>query len=97
MRLLGLCQKAGKLVSGEPGVEKAVRGNTARLIILAGDASNNTVKKFTNSSTFYQIPILTIGTKQQLGKAIGKEIRAVLAVTEEGFSKKILEYFHEGN
>ncbi len=87
--LLGLCKKAGKLAGGEAAAEEAVRGKTALLLIVAEDASKNTKKKFHNSAKYYQIPIVEYGTKQQLGRAVGEEVRAVFAVTEAGFAKKL--------
>ncbi len=87
--LLGLCKKAGKLAGGEAAAEQAVRDGSARLLIVAEDASANTKKKFHNSAAYYHIPIVEAGEKTQLGRAIGQEIRAVLAVTEEGFAKKL--------
>lgn len=44
MSLLGLAQKAGKIVSGELAVEKAVRSGKAKLIVVAADGSDNTKK-----------------------------------------------------
>lgn len=88
---LGICQKAGKVVSGETGCELAIKNKTAKLILLAEDASANTKKKFENSAAYYHIPILTLGSKQEMGMALGKESRAVLAITEQGFAKSILD------
>lgn len=62
--------------------EEAIRGKKACLVIVAGDASANTKKKFHNSASFYEVPILELGTKADLGRAVGEEIRAVLVVTE---------------
>ncbi len=93
--LLGLCQRAGKLVSGEVGCEMAVRNKTAVIILLAEDASVNTRKKFLNAGAFYEVPVVAVGTKEELGSAIGKEARAVIAVTEAGFGKKILELLEQ--
>lgn len=85
--LLGLCQKAGKIVSGEVGCEAAIKNKTAKLLLLAEDASENTKKKFQNSATYYHIPLLELGLKEEIGMALGKESRAILAITEEGFAK----------
>ncbi len=93
--LLGLCKKAGKLAGGETAAEEAVRGKTACLLIVAEDASKNTKKKFYNSANYYQIPIVAFGTKEQLGRAIGEEVRAVFAVTEAGFAKKLVQIAEE--
>ena len=87
--LLGLCQRAGKLISGEVGSQQAIQKGNAKLLLLAEDASANTKKKFHNSAAFYEIPIIEFGTKAELGRAIGEEIRAVLAVTESGFANKL--------
>lgn len=89
--LLGLCQRAGKLASGEVACEQAVRQKNAYVILVAEDASDNCKKKFHNSGVFYEIPVLEFGSKEALGRAIGKDFRAVLAVTDEGFGKKICE------
>lgn len=88
---LGLCLKAGKLVTGEDSVLKAVRSNNAKVIIITEDASANTVKKMTNAGNFYNVPVVRFGTKEKLGAALGKNIRAVAAVLDEGFGAKILK------
>lgn len=88
---LGLCKRAGKLVGGEVAVENAVRKKTACLIVLAGDASNNTKKKFHNTANYYNIPIIEFGSKETLGKALGDEIRAVCAVTDHGFAQMLMK------
>lgn len=89
--LLGLCKKAGKLAGGEVAVENAIRQKTAALLILAGDASGNTKKKFKNSATYYKIPLIEVGEKVSLGSAVGEEFRAILAITDAGFAKKLVE------
>ena len=48
LSMLGLAAKAGNLVSGEFSVEKAVKEHKAFLVIVAGDASDNTKKNFRN-------------------------------------------------
>lgn len=89
LSLLGLCHRAGKLVSGEQACEISIRNKEVRLIIVAKDASENTKKKFQNASKFYEIPIFFMFSKQEIGSALGKEERAVVAINEDGFSEKI--------
>lgn len=86
---LGLAMKAGNVVSGEFMTEKAIREGRAQLVLVAGDASANTKKKFTDSCHYYRIPYREFGDKDLLGNAIGKEFRASLAVTDKGFAKSI--------
>lgn len=91
LQILGLCQRAGKLASGETGCLNAIRESSAELIIVAENASDNTKKKFSDSAGFYNKKLIIIGDKFELGRAIGKEERAVLCVIDGGFAKKILE------
>ena len=86
---LGLATKAGKTQSGEFSTEKAVKSFRAFLVIVAEDASDNTKKMFTNMCTYYEVPCVIYGTKVELGHAMGKEMRASLAITDEGFAKMI--------
>ena len=89
LSLLGLCKRAGKLSAGEVAAEQAVRGKQAYLLILSEDASKNTKKKFRNSAAYYELPLAEIGTKEELGRAIGTDMRSIIAVNEEGFAKKL--------
>ena len=92
LSLVSLATKAGKTVSGEFSTEKAVKDFTANLVIVAVDASDNTKKKFRNMCDFYEQPIYFYGDKDTLGHAMGKEFRASLAVTDEGFAKGIRKH-----
>lgn len=87
--LLGLATKAGKIASGEFMTEKMVKSGNAYLVMVAEDASQNTKKKFENMCKFYEVPICFFSEKESLGHAMGKELRASLAVLDEGFAKAI--------
>lgn len=91
LSLLGLCQRAGRLVSGELSCENAVKEGNAQLIILAGNASKNTKKKFENTSAYYNVKLTCMGAKEEIGSALGKEERAVVVITDKGFSDKIIQ------
>lgn len=89
LSLIGLAMKAGKIVSGEFMTESETKSGRAVLVIVAGDASDNTKKKFRDMCEFYKVPIYIYGDKDTLGHAIGKEFRASLAILDEGFAKGI--------
>lgn len=90
--LLGLAAKSQNVVSGEFTTEKAVKSHNAALVLVGADASDNTKKKFKNMCEFYEVAIYTIGTKEELGHAMGKEMRSSLAVTDSGLAKSIIKY-----
>lgn len=97
LSLVGLATKAGRTVSGEFSTEKAVKSGNAALVIVAGDASDNTKKKFKNMCDFYSVPIYFYEDKDTLGRAMGKEFRASLAVTDAGFAEGIIKKISEGD
>ena len=86
LSMLGLAQKAGKIKSGAFATTDAVKSGKAWLVIVATDASDNTKKDFSNMTSFYEVPYWEYETKENLGRAIGKEERSSLAICDEGFA-----------
>ena len=62
------------------------------LVIVAEDASANTKKLFTDKCSYYQVPVYQYGTKETLGRAIGKDLRSSLAITNAGLSESIIKH-----
>ena len=87
LSMIGLAQKAGKTASGEFSTEKAVKAGCAALVIVSTESSDNTKKKFRNMCTYYEVPYFEFGSKEELGHATGREMRASLAVQDAGFSE----------
>ena len=61
LSMLGLAARAGKVKSGEFSTEKAVKNGSARLVVAAEDASDNTKKLFSNMCEFYEVPFAVFG------------------------------------
>ena len=95
LSLIGLATKAGKTVSGEFMTEREAKARRAYLVIVAGDASENTKKNFRNMCEYQKVPICFYSDKESLGHAMGKQFRASLAVLDEGFAKGILKNIQE--
>ena len=89
LSMLSLATKAGKTVTGEFSTEKAVKEGKAYLVVVAQDASDNTKKSFFNMTDFYHVPCYCYGSKEDLGRCIGKEFRASLAVIDENLAKAV--------
>ncbi|MDF2593999.1 MAG: ribosomal protein L7Ae/L30e/S12e/Gadd45 [Clostridia bacterium] len=90
-QMIALCQKARKLVAGEFAAKQSVLQKIALLVIVAEDASDNTKKLFKDKCSYRNIPCVEWGTKEQLGKILGKEMRAVISITDGNFAAKINE------
>ncbi len=87
--MIGLAARSGNVVSGEFSTEKAIKNRKAYLVILASDASENTRKHFSDMCSYRNVPFSVYGTKMELAHAIGKEMRASLAVTDKGLAVSI--------
>jgi len=90
LSMIGMAYKAGKVVSGEDPVRKAIRGKTVKLLIIAEDASDNTKKRFINSASYYHVPYFIYLTKEELSDSLGHKIRSVASITDEGFAMHLI-------
>lgn len=93
--MIGMAEKAGHAASGEFSTEKAIKSGKACLVIIASDASENTRKHFSDMCAYRNIPIYIYGNKEELGHAIGKEMRVNVAVTERGLAESIRKRIEE--
>jgi len=93
--LLSLSAKAGMLRTGEETAEKLLQSGDACLVIIAGDASDNTKRKFDNKCFYYEVPIRVFGDRAELSKCVGKQNRTVYVVTDGGFAARLLALIDE--
>lgn len=89
LSMLGIAARANHIASGEFQTEHAVKAGDAYFVLVAEDASENTKKSVRNMCGFYQVPMEIYGTREQLGHCIGKEFRAMLAVTDQGLADSV--------
>ena len=94
LSFLGICRKAGKVICGTPLIcDQMGKKIKPQLVVIASDASENSVKKLTVKSEFYNIRcIISPATKAELSRAVGKESElAALAITEKGLAAELLK------
>lgn len=87
--------KSGNLVSGGFATEKAIKDYKANVVIAADDLSENSRKKYDQMCEYYHVPMFYYGTKEELGHAIGKEYRAVLAIVDQGLAKAVIQSINQ--
>lgn len=93
--LLGFAQKAGSLFSGSDVVMQALAKRRVKLVLLAWDLSENSYARFwlhwqqQPEEIQQAVQIWRFGSKQQLGLAIGKPERGILALGDENFCRGI--------
>ncbi len=90
--LLGLCKKAGKLRSGTDFTCEAVRCGTAKLALLAKNASQSTKKRIDNCCSYYQMQRCELPlSMDELAHAIGATMSiAAVAILDSGFAAAII-------
>ena len=90
LSLLGIAMRGRNLVSGEFQTLEAVKNASAMLVIIAQDASANTKKLFTDKCRFYEVPVREYGLKEELGRAIGKDMRSSLGICDAGLAEALI-------
>ncbi len=93
--MLSIAAKGGRVRSGELAAEEQIRAGRARLVLIAEDASDNTKDRFVSMCRGRGIEAFGYGTKEELGRSIGKAERSVLAVTDEGLAGAIKKLLNE--
>ena len=88
-RMIGLCMKAGQLLSGNEQIAEGLKKGKGSLLILTEDASPRTKKEYTLAAERAHIPLRIFGEKEVLGQALGKGIRTAALITDKGFGKAI--------
>lgn len=90
--LFGLMKKAGRLSVGDEPVTDALTFGDARVMALASDAAENTVRRFERLAEEVGVPVVHLhATKKELGESLGRASAAVVAVCDIGFAARFLE------
>lgn len=96
LSFLGLATKAGKTVSGSDAVAEAICRECVYLVLVAKDASEGTAEKIAFLSRQSGVSFCRFSSREQLGKFMGKDDRAVAAVTDEGFADRLIQLLQDG-
>lgn len=97
LSFLGITKKSGNLREGYNKCEEAVKFNKAKLIILSEDTSSNTKDKFNTYCNRYSIDVIEGYSKEELGRALGREEINVICVLDVKMSKRLMELWNEKN
>lgn len=101
LRFIGMARRAGKIVFGFEAVRAAVLKDDVFLLIVSEDVSPNTLNKLIDVGKEYSgrygkdLSFFSFGSKDELGTAIGKDAKAVIGITDKGFSDKLSEMLEE--
>lgn len=91
--MAGMARRMRKTSSGGFITEKAVRNGSAKLVILASDAAENTKKSIKSLCKSQNIPCIEYSDMFALGKAVGTEARAVVSINDDGIAAAVLKLY----
>ncbi len=87
--VLGLAHRAGQVVRGTDSVRRALRDGQLHLVLLARDAASAQRSKLTGLISGSETPTRVVGTRVELGVAVGAGPLSAVGVTDRGFAEKI--------
>ena len=91
IRLIGLANRAGKIRAGTFITEKLVKEGNAPFVVVAEDGSEKQKEKLISLLEYHKVDYILLGTKEDLGKILGKDETLSLVVTDMNFINGIKE------
>lgn len=91
LALLGIARRAGALERGTGSTQRAVRDGRARLVLLAADASDVQTERVLRLLRHRDTPRMTLGSRHELGAAVGAALISAVAVTEAGLAGRLVD------
>lgn len=92
LNLLGLMRKANAAQIGETDTGSVARGGTAKLVVLASDASENARSRAKGFVYGRNVPLVVSPfTKEEISSHVGKNGCSMLAVCDTGFADAFMK------
>ncbi|SFR01709.1 L7Ae/L30e/S12e/Gadd45 family ribosomal protein [Desulfoscipio geothermicus] len=95
-QMLGLCRRAGKVISGDTAVRNGFLKDEVKLLILARDASERSKDDFVHLAKEKNVPVFYYASKNELGILLGKAPRTVAAITDEQLARGVAGAMERG-
>lgn len=94
--LLGISSKAGKVISGTDIILEKMERKKVKLVIIAEDASEKTIKNMKYYCNKENAELIIYGNILENSKAIGKHNRATIAIIDQNLANAIKKLIHGG-
>lgn len=90
LAMLGLAMRAGAVARGTDATRRAIQDGSASLVLLARDASEIQQQKVLRLLEHRETPQASVGSRADLGAAIGSAPVSAIAITGESFAEQVL-------
>lgn len=93
--LMQFARKAGKLIHGFEACQRGLNHNLIRVLIVAEDISERTMKSLDgiNRSLDHPIKMISLGSKAELSAALGLPESGIFGISDRNFATRIIEYW----
>lgn len=91
LKIIGLASRARKVTTGTDMTISSVRNSKIKLVFLATNASDNTKKHVSDKCKHYNVEVIEEFDSIELSQATGKRNIMVVGITDNGFSKLLLD------
>jgi ribosomal protein L7Ae-like RNA K-turn-binding protein len=88
---LGLARRAGRVVSGTVAVRRAMKQGQAGHVCIATDSSEATQRQLASNCRRKEVSVSKCFEGARLGRAVGTDFIAALAITAEPFAGELTE------
>ena len=93
--LVGIALKGRNAVVGRERVREAVHRRRAVRVIMAQDAGDALAGEISNLCRAEKTPLTRFGGKAEMGRALGRQEVAVVALTDRGLAEALLASIEE--
>lgn len=84
------------MVSGDFAVRENMNRGKVKLLLVATDTSERIKKDYLRAAELRKVPVTLAFTKEELGQAIGKSLRASVAILDDNFAQGIAGLLEKG-
>ena len=94
--LLGISAKAGKIIAGMDIVLENLAKKKVKLVIVAEDASEKTIKNIKYYCEKENVELLIFGNISENSKSIGKHNKAIIGILDKNLADSLQKVIHGG-
>lgn len=91
LQALGLARRAGRAVVGAGAIREAAADGDLQLVVVARDATDNALGRLRGALERSGAVRVRLGSRADLGSALGRGPVAAVGVTDRGLAKRIRE------
>jgi ribosomal protein L7Ae-like RNA K-turn-binding protein len=91
LNMLGLAARAGAVITGTERVREAARADSLHMVLVAGDASDNSRDKLLPLLDARRIAYAVVYDRTALGGAVGRAPLSALGITEKKLADRVVE------